>query len=139
MSVEAVPLFVGDAENLVRSCNSGDIRGSGSVKHRAFVSTKEPLEISVHRDAHCDESCRDRARAAVMVVAGQARQIASKPSVESAPPPIDHALIGLPGAPPIATKDELQQHADLWAKHDALCRELADIAVSCAVPTLKGS
>jgi hypothetical protein len=140
MTVESAPLFVLDAERLVRTCGSGDIKGGGRVKHRAFLATVDPLEISVHRDEYCDEACRDRAKAAVMVMAGQARQLPSGPSVDGAAPPIDHAQITLPGAPAIKTKDELliEEHAALWAKHDALCRELASIAVPCKRAGLMG-
>jgi hypothetical protein len=133
MSLESAPIFVSEGERLIRSCGSGDIGGGGRVKHRAFIATVDPLEISVHRDEYCDEGCRDRTRAAVMVLAGQTRRLPSEPSVESAGPPIDHALIGLPDAPQIKTKEELliAAHAALFAKHDALCRELASIAVPC--------
>ncbi len=141
MTVESVPLFVADEECLIRTCGSGDIKGGGRVKHRAFLATVDPLEISVHRDGYCDGGCRDRARAAVMVVAGEARQLPSGPSVNSAAPPIDHAQVTLPGAPPIRTKDELmiEEHAATFAKHDALCRELASIAVPCKRAGLGGS
>ena len=139
MTVESVPLFVSDDEPLVRSCGSGDLKGGGKVRHRAFIATVDPLEISVHRDKYCDEGCRDRARAAAMVLAGEVRQLQSQPSVESAPPPIDHALIGFPGAPPVKSKAELlvADYASFFQKHDALCRELASIAVPCERVRLK--
>jgi len=131
MSSEEAPFFVENVEPLIRTCSSGNIRGDGTVKPRAFVATQDPLEISVHRDAFCDEGCRDRTQAAVRVMAGEVRQLASRPTVDSAPPPIDHALICPPDVPPIKTRDELQANATLFAKHAELCRELAAIAEPC--------
>jgi len=125
--------FVENDEELIRECSSGNIRGDGSVKPRAFVATKDPLEISVHRENYCDDVCRDRSKAAVRVIAGEARQLESKPVVKSEPPPIDHALICVAEAPAVRTKEELSISANAvaFAKHDALCRELASIATVC--------
>jgi hypothetical protein len=133
MSIEEAPFLIAHDEQLVRECGSGDVRRDGTVKPRAFMATREPLEISVHRDGYCDPSCRDRSDAAAMVVAGSVRLIASRPLVVSAPPAIDHALIALRDAPTIATKAELmiEQNAAVAERHHALCRELAAIATAC--------
>lgn len=134
MTVETAPFIVLDDEPLIRECSSGNIAGGGRVKPRAFVATKEPLEISVHRDRYCDEACRGRADAAVSVVAGAVRQLPSEPTVRSEVPPIDHALIEISGVPGVKTMADLaiEEHAAIASRHTALCRELASIAVACS-------
>jgi hypothetical protein len=134
MSLDGAPFFVADDERLIRECSSGNIKNNGAVKPRAFVSTQDPLEISVHRDAYCvagSECGRDRYKAAVMVIAGEARQLKTQPIVKSDQPADDHALICIVDTPTVKTKDELsiEANAAAFKKHDALCRELAAIAV----------
>ena len=132
MSGAAVPAEVGRDEALVRLCDSGHIRGDGSVKERAFRSGSYPFEISVHRDRWCMPGCRDRRRASVSFEVRQVLEIDPPASVRSDPVPDspDHALVQLLASIGITakTQDEAKNHAKVFATHLQLCAALAGIA-----------